>query len=168
MIHRTYILMLPSTASIPIDIVLTLPGSQTAPVAAGGGAGKTAPPAGWNGADGAYYEWRGLPVRFETLVGATPPPNGSGFAPRGRLGWKITTHCLNSTVVTQIPEVLPSPSVIATLGGAGGIPTIALTEPSYGPVIRVVNTVASGQSTVWAVHLDLFEVKDDDRSPTGI
>lgn len=165
MIHRTYIVMFPTPAfgSSTLDIVLSLPGSKGAPVSVNGSLvppiTRTAPPPGWNGVDGAYYEWRGLPIDVDSLFGA------SDFTPAGRLGWKIAVEAINTSSIGQAPEANPTQSITGTIGGNGGMPDVTIADPPYGPSIRLSSGDASIGQTVWAVHFDLHDAKDEDRSP---
>lgn len=156
MIHRNYIVLMPSDAGVnaALDICLQGPvGTQSAPVSAA--VGGTPPPAGWNGgADGAFYEWRGLPIRFETLFGST------GFSPRARLGFNLSIAGINDA---DIPIANLSRSVIGSYDGGTIIPTTEVADPSYGPVLRLTNTAAT-QGKVYQVSLTIYEPKDEDKS----
>lgn len=155
MVHRNYIVLMPSNAGTNpnMDICLAGPvGTQSAPVAAAGGG--TAPPSGWNGGDGAFYEWRGLPIRFETLFGAT------GFTPRARLGFQLSIVGIDDV---DIPTGNFSRSVIGSYDGGSIISTTEVADPSYGPVLRLANTAAT-QGKVYQVSVTIFEPKDEDKS----
>lgn len=118
-------------------------------------AGGTAPPAGWNGADGRYFEWRGRALRLESLFG------GSNFVPRLRLSFGISVIG-NSEV---LPIIKPSASLVGTLPAA--FAGLTLADPAYGPVLRLTNTVNTA-SNLYVVSFQLSEVKDEPHSPAGM
>jgi hypothetical protein len=156
--NRTYIVKLPGTGAI--DIMPEGPvGSRSAPVQAEDG---TAPPAGWNGGDGAYYEWRGRTLRFEkrAAVGAA-----GGFVPRLRLGWNLSLYRFQAAVAAsyRTPGVIVSQSLIDTIAG-GLIANTTIADPSYGPVIRLT-TSAELADQIWVVHFSVAAEQDEDRAP---
>lgn len=172
--HRTYIVKMPTSqgSTSLLDIIVEGPvGSASAPVAGAGVAGpKTAPPAGWVGeADGAYYEWRGrtlrIPVRF--AAGAA-----GGFVPRFRLGWKLAVYKLGDPdIFGAALDIFYSQSLLgAALPTAFAGAAAVIPDPTYGPVIRLRWGLPpnGGVTPVYfAVHLDVFEAKDEDRDGTG-
>ena len=131
MIHRTYVVYLPSTgpyfqvaakesASEPLlrlqnppsgaalDIVMQVPGSRAAPVfdpaVYVGVTPNTVPPAGWNGlgTTGWYYEVRSRALRTERLSGTT------GFTPRTNLGFHLSITALQEpTGIASNGNLLP-------------------------------------------------------------
>jgi hypothetical protein len=174
MINRTYIVKTPSARALFTDICLRSPmGTRLAPVAdTATYPGSTPPPAGWVAAcdDGAYYEVRGRPLRFEHLFaeGAV-----GGFTSRFNLGFhlSIVPYGVSAGVASAITGVLPSQSLLAAVGGDvdGAIAASNLADPAYGPVIRVYNpTFSQGQvSALYVVSLSIAERKDDDFSNIG-
>lgn len=180
MINRGYIVLLDTTGQEPdLDIVVRLPGSATAPVAATAiypNAGVTPAPAGWNGGRGAYYEVRGRSIPIEKFSGQ------AGFVPVTRLGLRLSIIALqNSQSVGNCSNLLPMVSLSATLAPAPGAgnPAVFLTpystafaDPSYGPVIRIDNSVLLSPGSVlgpamYYVSLGIAEAKDEDFTPFG-
>lgn len=178
MIHRAYIVGLIDVQGTypPLDIILSLPGARTAPVAnavaQNPGAIVTAPPAAWSILCGSnwYYEQRSRPLRLEHVTGQT------GFVPRLNLGFHLSISqliSLNQPPLTVfIPTaVLPSASLAAfnTDAALVAIPPTALADPAYGPVIRV--QAPSGVSPLggvtYIVNLSIFEPGDDDSFARG-
>lgn len=150
MISRTYIVLMPTeTPTGPLDILVeNNPGTQAAPVVAGG--------------DGAYYEWRGLPLHLPNRVG-TP-----GFVPRLRLGFEVAVAGISTAIVTDLPGVQLSAS-LASLSSTDSGPTIsvpAFADPVAGPAIRLTGGAGTA-GKVFAVTLKVAEARDEDRSPTG-
>lgn len=150
MINRQYIVKMPtSVATNPIDILIqNNPGTQAAPVVAG--------------TDGAYYEWRGRPLRI-------PNPSGTaGFVPRFRLGFIIGLVRISTAIVTDLPGVQLSAS-LASLSSTDAGPTIsvpAFADPAGGPAIRLIGGTNTAGG-VFVLTLLVAQAKDDDRNPTG-
>lgn len=150
MISRQYIVKMPNEVSTnPIDILVqNNPGSQAAPVVAGG--------------DGAYYEWRGRPLRI-------PNPSGSaGYVQRFRLGFLVSVTQYLNAVGTGLPGVQLSAS-LAKLSSTDAGPTIsvpAFADPAGGPSIRLIGGAATAGG-VYMVMIQVAEPKDEDRNPTG-
>jgi hypothetical protein len=149
-ISRTYIVKMPNEVSTnPIDILVqNNPGEQDAPVVAGG--------------DGAYYEWRGLPLRLPN------PAGDNSFVPRLRLGFEIVVTPISTTISTDTPGVQLSAS-LASLSSTDGGPTIsvpAFADPVAGAAIRLTGGAGTA-GKVFAVTLKVAEQRDEDRSPTG-
>ncbi len=149
MINRGYVVMLDTTPGrqvpLDLDIIVGLPGSSTAPVAATAvypAAGVTPAPAGWTGGIGAYYEVRGRAIPFEKTYGQT------GFTPRTRLGYYLSIVALQNSVNSALcSNLLPMLSFSASLANApgagnatvfGGTYATVLADPSYGGVERLV------------------------------
>jgi hypothetical protein len=153
MLHRTYLVRMPSQGTL-LDIVVEGPvGSPSAPV--GVGAGFTAPPPGWIGGDGVYFEWRGRPLRLPVRFGS------NGFVPRLRLGWRLSIQLLSAI---EEPRVTMSQTLIGTL--LAPFAAFTLADPAYGPVIRLANP--NEEASVFFVHFGVSEDKDGDREPHGI
>lgn len=181
MINRTYMVFLPQgpeSTFPPLDIVVSVPGTKTAPVADSGvfypGATVTAPPPGWVTANlnGFYYELRGRAVRLEHVVGE------SGFTPRTNLGFHIAIAPWTdggSSLVSGYGGLLPSVILSNSLSAAGdnalGGAARTLADPSYGPVIRIGNDAALHPgdriTPLWVVSLGIAERKDDDYDNIG-
>lgn len=151
MIKRLYVVKMPtSVPTTALDILVTNnPGTQSVPVVAGG--------------DGAYYEWRGRPLRV-------PNPSGTtGFVPRFRLGFAVSIAGYGAADVTDLPGFQLSAS-LASVSSTDAGPTISVptfADPSGKPALRLVgggNT--AGQ--VYLVTLLVMEPKDDDRDPNGV
>jgi len=175
-IHRTYIVQMPGTGFLTtdLDIVVAVPGSNTAPVAYGTSPPRTAPPAGWGGSpsfDGAYYEWRGrtilIPV-LSTAGGSLATGIQNGFVPRARLGFTLSINQIENVAAAAIlPKVLISKSLIGTFDDTVGVINAAdLADPTYGPVIRLKNAAAVA-TLIYVVNFSIYEAKDEDRDPTG-
>jgi hypothetical protein len=180
-VNRTYIVDLPwdditgPSLLTQMDIVLEIPGSPELPVMASGGTDVTTPPPGWlntSGAptgNGAYYEVRGRPVRFESVDG---DPN---FVPRGRLGYRIDCCWLDSSGTGSgdsptdgVPMITPSKSITGDgAAGIAGVMDFTFADPSYGPVLRINGANITKQGLRLQVNLSLFEARDEDRNPTG-
>ena len=149
-----------------LDVVVTDPrGSPNQPV--GGGVGDITPPVGWIGGDGAYCEWRSRAIvfstRFTDATGAFQP-NG---VPLFRLGWHLSIYELAKAGV--IPALaLPRVSFSTSFGGgiAPGFGVSSPFDPPYGPVIKLLNTT-DVQARIFLIHLDLPDLKDEDRSHSG-
>lgn len=163
MINRQYVVKMPSSPTMPLDITLRGPvGSATAPVCTG--TTRTDPPAGWVGGDGAFYEWRARPVPFPV----TASQAAAGFVPRGRLGVSVGMVEIATAATGSLPAVLLSQSIVNTLdAGNGVINPVDLADPAYGPVIRLGNSTNTVNKTL-LVSVSFFEAKDEDRDPTGI
>lgn len=120
---RTYVVKMPNeTPTTALDIlVLEDPGSPDAPVTAGG--------------DGAYFEWLGRPVRFETQTG------DNGFVPRLTPGFGVGVVPINTAGQVDMPGVQLSAS-LASLASTDGstVPVPALADGASGPMIRLVGT----------------------------
>jgi hypothetical protein len=167
MIHRTYVVRLPTALSDNgLDIIVEGPvGSPSAPV--GVGVGFTAPPAGWLGGDGAFFEIRSRTLRIPVRApGADPVP--AGFVERLRLGWHLSIHPLVDTsgVPVIIPRVQYSRSLIQSIAPA--YPTVVdLLDPTYGPVIRLGRDDVLTTNHSYVVQLAVIEQKDEDRDQQG-
>ncbi len=146
MIARTYYVEMPIAVgeSDPgdIDIVLELPGEQADPIDTGNS------PAGWVGATGSYYEIRGRAVRLPVQVG------DAGFVPRLNLGWSISVAAYGAGAA-------PAYELSASLQSS--LDATPLTDPSYGPVLRLKGTADTGGQQL-VVNLLVMEAKDEDRA----
>ncbi len=148
-----YIVKMPtSVPTAALDILVRTPGSQAAPVVAGG--------------DGAYYE-----VRARALV--VPTPVGSpGYVPRFRLGLSLALVPVGAQPFAIGPGAQLSAS-LALLSSTDVGPTInvaAFPDPAGGPAIRLVGGTAgelSTAGTIYIVSLILSTARDEDRL-TGI
>ncbi len=152
MIARTYYVEMPNPegGDVALDIVVELPGSQSEPIDSGNS------PAGWVGSGGSYYEVRGRPLRLPVQVG------DAGFVPRFNLGWSLSVVPVGTGAEQQfLPGVQISESLQASLNAT------PLTDPSYGPVIRLSGTAGDVSGLVYTVHLLVMEAKDEDRTSTG-
>ena len=161
MISRTYICLLPNQGGVDLDIALqNAPGTQAAPVGTGGVAASAA--------NGAYYELRGRPVRFEQLALLTGGGANPAFVRRARLGWRIAAYIWNSSVARS-PSFLLSNSVVQSLVSTEGgtiVNPSTLADPGYGPTLRIINHADLATKYLF-VHFDIMEAKDDDRDPNG-
>jgi len=152
MIARTYYVVMPEAESgnVALDIVVEgFPGSQADPIDAGNS------PAGWNGGNGSYYEIRSRPIRLPVEVG------DDGFVPRFNLGWLCSVTPISTIAALALPGVQFSASLQASLNAT------PLTDPSYGPVIRLAGTAAAVGGMALTVQLQIMEAKDEDRASTG-
>ena len=154
MISRTYVVLMPaSSATTPLDILVqNSPGTQAVPIVAGG--------------DGAYYELRGRALRIPVLAAAGA---AGGFVPRLRLGFSVAVVRINSAIVTDLPGVKLSASLISLASTDSG-PTIAVPafpDPNGLPAIRLTGG-AGTSGGFFLVSLRLNEAKDEDREGTGI
>lgn len=177
-IHRTYIVEMPGTSfsGTPLDIVVAYPGSNSAPIAypAAGGTAQTAPPTGWAAGDtafdGAYYEWRGRPLDIPVLStagGSLASGITNGFVPRARLGFTLSITNILTSGVAVLPVVQLSRSLVGSLQDSAGVLNVAaLSDPAYGPVIRL-NTDNASAGLIYVVNFSIYEAKDEDRDPTG-
>lgn len=160
MISRTYVVKMPtSSPATPVDILVqNAPGSQSAPVVAA--------------TDGAYYEWRGRPLRIPVLSGGSPPSTAAiaaGFVPRFRLGFTVSIVRIAAAIVTDLPGAQLSSS-LAALSSTDSGPTISVTsfpDPAGGPAIRLIGGTGTAGG-VFQVTLECPEAKDEDREGTGI
>lgn len=159
MISRTYVVVMPEAESAtPLDILVQDdPGTQADPVVAGG--------------DGAYYELRGRPLRVPVEAGASPPSAaavGAGFVPRLRLGFSLSVVPLASAIVTDVPGVRLSESLISLASTDGGplinVPSFA--DPAGGPAIRLTGG-AETAGVFFLVSLVVNEAKDEDCDAQG-
>jgi len=178
MIHRQYVCKLATDRqSFPdLDIIASLPGSYAAPVGLAinfaPGTPLTAPPAGWAGGAGWYYEIRARALRIENRAGS------AAFTPRMRLGSYLAIVPLadstaGNTFTGLLPGVAlsaslaPNPISNALLGNEIG----AFADPAYGPVIRLRNLAglygAEAESAYYLVSLGLAENKDEDWANLG-
>lgn len=150
MILRTYVVQMPDD-NTPLDILVqSNPGTQDAPVTPVGG--------------GAYYEVRGLSVRFPN-----PASDATSFVPRGALGFQITVTPAGNVGPVGIPDVQPSTS-IASLASTDAGPSIAvpaLADPNDEPVIRLIGDADTTDAKFYLVSLAIREARDADRSTTG-
>jgi hypothetical protein len=181
MINRGYIVQLDTGLMFPpnLDIIVSLPGSATAPVASAAlypMSGVTPAPVGWSCGAGAYYEVRSRAIPFEKFAGQP------GFTPRTRLGYYLSIVALQNSIDSGLcSNLLPMLSLSASLANAPGAgnasvfgPTYAtvLADPSYGPVIRVHNSALldDGTNNVPALYYVTFaiaEAKNEDFTPFG-
>lgn len=150
MISRQYVVKMPNEVPTnPIDILVqNNPGTQAAPVVAGG--------------DGAYYEWRGRPLRVPN------PSSSASYVQRFRLGFSATLTPISTSIVTDLPGVQFSAS-LAKLSSTDSGPTISVptfADPAGGPAIRLTGDTGTG-GKVFVLSLTLPEAKDEDRNPTG-
>jgi len=167
MINRTYLVLMPSVASTmaSLDILPRGPvGTVLLPVRIA--AGGTTPPTNWQvfGAtvgDGQFCELRGRPVPFSALLadGAA-----AGFMPRLALGWQISVHNVD-TSSAGVPQMQMSTSVMGDLPSPFSVSH--LTDPAYGPVIRLLNAAAV-QGRMFVVTLGIAQQRDEDRAETGL
>ena len=159
MIHRTYIVKMPNeTPTTPLDIVVEgFPGTNAVPI-------KTSTaPVGWSGGDGVYYEWTGRALRLPNKLSL----GASQFIPRFLLGWSLSMYRINTAIVTDLPAVLLSQSLVDDLSsGDGSIVSAPLTDPSYGPVIRLTGGAATA-AAIFVVHLQVMQARDNDRVAAG-
>lgn len=122
---RQYVVKMPTAGggTTALDIlVLSDPGSKDAPVTAG--------------TDGAYYEWLGRPVRFETESG------DDGFTPRLNLGPMVFITPIQASGQISMPGVQLSAS-LASLASTDSSPDVnvpALADGVNGPMIRLIGT----------------------------
>ncbi len=191
--QRTFVVKMPTDAgNMPyLDILVQGPvGAPGSPVVIGATAtGKTvdgtpwtsAPPAGWQGGadfvnapsgegDGQFYEIRSRPLRIEQPFGAVNNDVPS-FVPRFNLGYGLSAVCTDSSNedgCVPPPCVLYSASLIGLLDTPFDRMGIAIpnVDPDYGAVIRLLNSPDT-QGSIFTVHLQIAEPKDEDRSPTG-
>ena len=195
MIHRTYVAYLPAPRlpqlsaepllgvqlnppGVALDIVVGVPGSRQAPVfdpaVYVGVTPNTVPPTGWNGLTtaGWYYEVRSRALRIERLSGAT------GFTPRTNLGFHLSVMTLQEpSGVANNSNLLPALGLSASLAppasaNAALLPVayaVSLPDPSYGPVIRMYNTVTlhPGTDVLYLVNFSIAENKDEDFNALG-
>lgn len=160
MINRTYICRMPNVAggSVNLDIaVQNAPGTRSAPVGSGGVAAAAAV--------GAYYEWRGRPLRFPN-----PSTPAASFVPRARLGWNVSVYQYGA-VQANSPGVILSASIISSLvsteGGGPIISPTLLADPAYGPTIRLINAAALAD-LIYIVHFNIMEQDDEDGARGGV
>lgn len=161
MINRQYIVLNPTDvgATPLLDIVLEVPGTQSAPVSSA--VGGTTPPSGWNGGNGAYYELRGRPIRFPIKSGQ------SGFSPLARLGFLLSVLPFTGpgTVIANQPAVTPSLSVTGDLDAGPGpiINPANLADPTYGGIQRpVLRFSCNSNSQIYLVNFTIFGAQDED------
>lgn len=152
MLSRLYVVQMPSEVSTaPLDILVqSAPGSQDDPALPG---------------DGAYYEWRGRPLRLESLAadGAA-----GGFVPRLRLGFEVTVTRYAQGLVTDLPGVQLSESLVGDISTTDAGPSInfpVLPDPNGEPVIRLIGDDATSAG-VFLVSLQCPEAKEDN-APRG-
>lgn len=156
MITRTYIVKMPtSSPTTPLDIlVMNSPGTQAVPIVAG--------------TDGAYYEWRGRPLRIPVLSGGAPPTAAqiaAGFVPRLRLGFIVVVTPISAAIATDLPGVQLSSS-LASLASTDAGPTLnipAFADPGGNPSIRLIGGAGTA-AKFFAVTLMCPEASDEDRS----
>ena len=142
MITRAYVVTMPSGegATTPVDILIQDdPGTEDAP-----------------GGDGAYYEWRGRPVRFETVAadGVT-----GGFVPRMSLGLTLGLTAIGTGPV-EMPAVQLSAS-LATLAADLGTP---FPDPNGKPAIRLTGNTGTA-SVVYLLTVQIAQAQDEDQAP---
>ena len=148
MISRTYVVLMPSggEAATPVNIpVQDDPGLPTAPATQG---------------SAAWFEWRGRPLRFETVAG------DPGFVPRLRLGFGFSIVPLVS-LATPISTVVPSVAFSESLVQDMSILTMpVLADPSGMPAIQLTGSSSTAGHT-YLVTLQIMEAKDEDRTAEG-
>lgn len=152
MINRQYVVKMPtSSPAAPLYILVQDdPGTQDDPVVAG--------------TDGAYYELRGRPIRFETVSGDT------GFVPRMALGFHVDLTPMSCTFPIVWPEVQFSASLIQNLSSTDSGPTIQV--PTFadatagGPAILVQGNTGT-EGNIFLLTLSIAEAKDEDRQATA-
>ena len=145
------------TGATGMDVCLEGP-VGTRPLPVSGGATGTAPPNGWLGGNGAYYEWRNRVVRFEKTQGE------DGFVPRGRMGFGVAITRLDDAG-NDVPRVRLSTSAVGTMAAGVVFSPPANADPTYGPVARVVND-ANVQGGQFVLTVTFYEQKDEERNPT--
>lgn len=161
MISRLYVVLMPlETPGTALNILVeSAPGTKDAPIVAGG--------------DGAYYEWRGRPVRVPVHSGGAPPTAAAiaaGFTPRLRLGFQVTVTPYGAAIATDLPSVQLSESLAGDLSSTDVGPTIsiaALADPAGEPVIRLVGGAGTA-GLFYLVSLTCPEGKDEDRTSDGV
>lgn len=160
MISRLYVVQMPSSesAATPLDILVeSQPGTKAAPIVP---------------AFGAYYEWRGRPLRVPVHSGGAPPTAAAiaaGFTPRVRLGFHVTITPYGTAIATDLPKVQLSESLAGDLSSTDVGPSISipvLADPAGEPVIRLIGGAATA-SLFFLVALVCPEGKDEDRSSEG-
>jgi hypothetical protein len=169
MFHRTYLVKMPTVSgTMPyLDIILEGPvGSADAPVKVAGGG--TTPPAGWQvfglvTGDGQFFEWQGLTLRFETLEA---DGDAGGFTPRARLGYNVSLFSSDtgSDGCNIIPPTALSGSLLGDLAAPFNVATF--TDPSYGPVIRLMNSVDT-EGAIYTVNLSIYTAYEADGKRGG-
>lgn len=182
MINRSYVVLLDQVTrgSPNLDIILSLPGSISAPVGVAAyypGMGVTPAPVGWNGERGVYYEIRNRAVRCESVFGQ------AGFSYRARLGVHLSVAILQDAAGLGVSHNLvpalsfsqsltPAPGA-GNLSVFGSVYATAFPDPSYGPVIRVWNSpnlfpgTSPTPQVLYLVNLAIEETRDSDLSPVG-
>jgi hypothetical protein len=160
MISRTYVVQMPEGSEFgnTLDILVRDdPGAPDAPVLGGA-----------NASSGAYYEWRGRPLRFETI--AADGASG-GFVPRLALGFSLSIVPVDDTSeAITIPSVQLSESLVGTLASTDTGPTInipSFADPNDLPAIQLVNSETSA-GLFFLVSLQVMEQKDEDRNAAGV
>lgn len=152
MISRTYVVLMPTDeeATTPVNIfVQDDPGTPSLPVSQG---------------SAAYFEWRGRPIRFETVAADGV---AGGFVPRLRLGFSYSLAPLvsqRSPNTTAVPSVAFSESLIPDISILS-VPVLA--DPSGMPVIQLTGTADTASHT-YVLSLQIMEAKDEDRLAEGI
>lgn len=148
MISRTYVVNMPAggDAAVPVNIfVQNDPGTIDAPVSQG---------------SASYFEWRGRPLRFETVFG------DAGFVPRLTLGFGLSVVplvSLTTPIATVVPSVALSQSLVPDLSILQVAP---LADPSDMPAIQLTGS-SSTASHAYLVTLQVMEAKDEDRTAEG-
>jgi len=149
MISRTYVVLMPSggDAAVPVNVfVQNDPGTIAAPVSQG---------------SAAYFEWRGRPLRFETVAG------DPGFVPRLRLGFGLSVVplvSLTTPISTLVPSVALSESLVPDLS----ILTVpVLADPSGMPAIQLTGSTDTAGHT-YLVTLQVMDARDEDRTSEGV
>ena len=153
MIVRTYVVQMPTEVStVPLDILVqNNPGSQSAPVVAGG--------------DGAYYEVLNRPFRIPVLASAG---QAGGFVPPTRLGFSIAITPCSTGISAAVPGAQLSAS-LASLASTDTGPTIAIpafADPAGGPSLRLTGGIATA-GLFFMVSMFVAEAKDTDWSGTS-
>lgn len=152
MLSRTYVVVMAPVdggdPTAPVDILVQNdPGSVDARVTT---------------ADGAiYYEWRGRPIRFETVAadGAA-----GGFVPRARLGCQISVTCLGAGNPAAVPAVKLSASLSSVVDDVFGAP---FADPNGMPAIRLASATNIA-SIAYLVSLQIPDAKDDEITGMGV
>ena len=160
MIQRTYAVRMSSNDSgrgiyPDLDIMPFGPvGTKAAPVAWGNC------PVGWDTAcgDGIYFEIRGRAVPPIPLYGA------ANFRPLVRMGWNLTIHGSgiddsgDIANTRMVPLYGFSNTIISGVLGANVMKVFV--DPSYGPVIRLVNNVGTTERH-FIVHFNIFDEREE-------
>ncbi len=152
MISRTYVVMMPgdSHPTDPVNIyVQDAPGTPEQPV---------------EQEDACYFEWRGRPIRFETVAADGV---AGGFVPRLTLGFAfsiVPLVSLRQPNTTVVPSVAFSESLIPDISILS-VPV--LPDPSDMPAIQLTGTADTASHT-YLLTIQIMEAKDEDRTSEGV